>query len=191
MRKILLTIALMGTLMCNAQKGENFYDKIKVDVSAGYATKGFLAGNVGVSIDKWLVFANFQINIDPPTRGRRYTGIINSNEYSSEIQGTGSYYTGIYGIGIGYFFTNNFEMGTSLEYASNRQYENRFNKDYILSESGYYYIDNSDGGRLSSCAHVSYYFKPSMLGRPYVRLAYDNCSKLTFMVGLKFDIIPG
>ena len=56
MRKILLTIALMGTLMCNAQKGENFYDKIKVDVSAGYATKGFLAGNVGVSIDNSLTF---------------------------------------------------------------------------------------------------------------------------------------
>jgi len=166
-----------------AQEGESF---IKGDISAGASTEGYFLINAGLQLGNWLPYVALQVNLDSPERGTKYTGIISESEFNNDIRDRDSFYDGIYGAGVGYFFSPNFEMGMSIGYASMRKYENRYDKEHILSSTGYYFIDSSDGGRLSACGQVSYYFKRGLIGAPYVRVSYDNVSHASLMVGLNF-----
>lgn len=159
---------------------------IKGDISVGGSTEGFILFNMGVQVGNWLPYVAIQMNLNSPENGTKYSGIISKSEFNSDIRGRGSFYDGIYGAGVGYFFSPNFEMGMSIGYASMRKYENRYDKEHILSDTGYYFIDSSDGGKLSACGQVSYYFKRGLIGAPYVRASYDNVSHVSLMVGLNF-----
>lgn len=183
MRKLFLMALLVMPSFMLAKEEESV---IKGDVSVGVSTEGYFLINAGVKLGNWLPYVSLQVNLDSPERGTKYTGIISESEFNSDVRGRGSFYEGIYGAGVGYFFLPNFEMGMSIGYAPMRKYENRYDKEHILSETGYYYIDSSDGGKLSACGHISYYFKRGLIGAPYVRVSYDNVSHASLMVGLNF-----
>ena len=183
MRKLLLTILLVMPSFMLAQDENNM---IKGDMSVGASTEGFILFNLGVKVGNWMPYLALQMNLNTPVNGTKYTGIISESEFSDNVRSRGSFYDGIYGAGVGYFFLPNFEMGVSIGYASMRKYENRYDKEHILSETGYYYIDSSDGGKLSGCGQITYYFKRGLIGAPYMRVSYDNVSHVSLMAGLNF-----
>lgn len=183
MRKLVLAVLFIMPSFMQAQE-EGYI--INGDMSVGVSTEGFIVFNPGIKLGNWLPYVSLQVKLGTPESGTKYTGIISESEFNNDVRSKGSFYDGIYGAGVGYFFLPNFEMGMSIGYASMRKYENRYDKEHILSETGYYYIDSSDGGKLSACGQVSYYFKRGLIGAPYVRISYDNVSHVSFMVGLNF-----
>lgn len=187
MKNVFFIIALLFSLNANSQDDKyGILGDYELSADLGYASKGFMLMNIAISINNWYYGFDCQINTDTGTKGKSYNKIIDWDNDLDNVSNSGSYYSGSYGINIGYYFKENFCFGSGIGYSPHDKYRNFHDSSNILSSDGWYNVTKSDGGKIDSSIFANYYFKKTILGRGYIKCKYSFTSGLGFGLGYKF-----
>ncbi len=145
--------------------------------------------DLGIRRNNWYYGLSLQPKFITGKKGSDYTGIIEYDEYPSEIKKKGIYYD-VTEAEIGYFFSPNICAGYGIGLAVQSKYQNRHDDTGTLSCDGDYCVSKSfTGGAISGKCFVIYYFdNDDKNNRWYIKGQYGNISGVGLSVGYNFNI---
>lgn len=177
---LLLILMLLPAGLC-AQ-----FSEYGIGADFGYTSKKFINFDVSVSRGLWYYGFSAQINTSTGEKGKSYDKIINWDNDLDALSNSDDFYAGAYGFDLGYYFKKNLCLGGGVGYANAKTYRNFHDDMEILSESGWYHVTKSNGGKIDAKVFLHYYFKKGLIGQCYLRGQYSIIGGAGLSLGWKF-----
>lgn len=160
---------------------------ISFSADMGYTIDNHISISAAMSKGPWYYGLCGQLNISTGEKGRSYDKIINWDNDLDGISDAGGYYSGSFGVDLGYYFLENLCLGGGVGYAPYKLYRNFHDNTGILSESGWYHVSKNDGGRINAKAFIHYFFKRGITGgRFYIGGQYSIVGNVGVHLGYQF-----